>query len=279
MQYLLTQIFLCLLAATGTGWLIGRFTSKTREFNALRSLTEWQEKYHALEQYRNRLKKENHSLNKAHQKQLKEMAQFRVQLTGLKAKSQTLANEHVGSRERVDSLKKAITERDQLIQKYQQRVIASDNKVKHLLARVSALSASKREMEDRLQDASGECDLLSTQIFDLNKETKSAQGRLRLLGTEREKLAAEVDVLGQEKSAYQERVDTLIQEQHSLMDKIKELKHQRDEYETRVDELRSNMDDLTTQIIHIKSERDDYLGKLRKISSVLDNEAAKEGAA
>lgn len=276
MQYLVTQIFLYLVAAAGTGWLIGRFTTKTREASALRSLNEWQEKYYALEQYRNRLKKENHSLNKTHQKQLKEMAQLRVQLTGMKARSQTIVTEQKGRRDRVDLYKKALIERDDVIQKLRQRVEASENKVKHLLARVSSLSSSKRQFEDRLQDRSGENDLLSTQIFDLNTETKSAQSRLRLITAERDKLNAEVDLLSKERADNQDRVDTLIDEQESLMSKVKELKNQTQAYETHLAELRSDMNDLTTQVLNVSNERDSYLSKLNKISSLLEAETARE---
>lgn len=279
MQYLLTQIFLYLIAAAGTGWLIGRFTTKTREASALRSLNEWQEKYYALEQYRNRLKKENHTLNKAHQKHLKEMAQLRVQLTGVKAKSQTLASEQQGRQGRVDLYKNALIERDEIIQKLRQRVESSENKVKHLLARVSSLSSSKREFEDRLQDQNGENDLLSTQIFDLNTETKSAQSRLRLISSERDKLGAEVELLSKERAQYQDRVDTLIDEQDSLMSKVRELKDQTKEYETHLSELRSDMNDLTTQVLNVSNERDSYLNKLRKISSLLEAETAREDVA
>lgn len=276
MQYLITQIFLYLVAAAGTGWLIGRFTTKTREASALRSLNEWQEKYYALEQYRNRLKKENHSLNKTHQKHLREMAQLRVQLTGMKARSQTVAAEERGRTDRVELYKKALMERDQMIQKLRQRVEASENKVKHLLARVSALSSSKRQFEERLQDQNGENDLLSTQIFDLNTETKSAQSRLRLITSERDKLNAEVELLSKERAEYQDRVDTLIEEQESLMGKVRELKGQTEEYETHLAELRSDMNDLTTQVLNVSNERDNYLKKLRKISSLLEVEAERE---
>ncbi len=270
MQYLMTQIFLYLAAATGIGWFIGRFTARSRERAAIRELTEWQEKYHALEQYRNRLKKENHGLARAYRKQLKQLAEFRIRLTGMEAKAQTLSLEKSINKVQFTDLSDEIKQRDELIRSYQQRLRDSNSKVKQLLERVATLSAAKRELEQELEDAANEKNLLNTQLINLSEETKQAQQKLIEIVSERESLSSEIEMLDSEKEEQQGRVDLLLAEQESLLDKVAELKRQKEEYEARVNELRSSMEDLTTQIIDIRTERDDYLERLKTISGVLE---------
>ncbi len=270
MQYLMTQIFLFLAAATGIGWFIGRFTARSRERAAIRELTEWQEKYHALEQYRNRLKKENHALADAYRKQLKQLAEFRIRLTGMEAKAQTLTLEKSINKAQFTDLDDEIKQRDALIHSYQQRLRESNSKVKQLLERVAALSAAKRELEQELEATSDEKNLLNTQLIDLSAETKQAQKKLLEIVSERESLSSEIEMLDSEKHEHQDRVDLLLNEQESLLSKVADLKQQKEEYERRVNELRDNMEDLTTQIIDIRTERDDYLERLKTISGVLD---------
>ncbi len=270
MQYLISQILLYLTAAAGIGWFIGRFTARSRERAAIRELTEWQEKYHALEQYRNRLKKENKGLAQAYRKQLKELAEFRIRLTGMEAKAQTLSLEKSINKAQFTDLGEEIRQRDELIRSYQQRLRESNSKVKQLLERVAALSTAKRELEEELEEATGEKNLLNTQLINLSEETREAQKRLVEIVSERESLSSEIEMLGTEKEEHQVRVDLLLAEQESLLDKVAELKRQKEEYEARVNELRDSMEDLTTQIIDIRTERDDYLDKLKAISGVLE---------
>lgn len=280
MQYLISQIILFLVAATGIGWFLGRFTARSRERSAIRDLTEWQEKYHALEQYRNRLKKENHSLAEAYRKQLKELAEFRIRLTGLQAKEQTLKLEKSIHSARYTDLDDEIKQRDALIKSYQERLQESNSKVRQLLQRVAALSAAKRELEDELEEASAEKKMLNTQLIDLSEETKEAQQKLYAIVSERETLASEVEMLDSEKDEQQGRVDLLLREQESLLEKVAELKRQKEDYEERVNELRDNMEDLTTQIIDIRTERDDYFERLKAISNMLETiPEEKQGAA
>ena len=270
MQYLLSQIFIFLAAATGVGWFIGRFTAKSREKTAIRELTEWQEKYHALEQYRNRLKKENHGLAAAYRKQLKELSEFRIRLTGIQAKAQTLSLEKSISKTRFTDLDDEIQQRDALIDSYQHKLRNANSKIQQLLQRVATLSAAKRDLEDELEETSGERNQLNTQLIDLNKETLEARNKLRQIESERDNLSSEVNVLDSAKEQYQDRVDLLVGEQESLMNKVTNLKKQKEEYEKRVNELRDSMEDLTTQIIDIRTERDDYLERLKTISGVVD---------
>jgi len=266
----MTQIFVFLAAATGIGWFIGRFTARSREKTAIRELTEWQEKYHALEQYRNRLKKENHGLAKAYRKQLKELSEFRIRLTGMQAKAQTLSLEQSISKTRYTDMNDEISRRDAMIESYQQKLRDASSKIRQLLQRVATLSAAKRELEAELEETSGERNLLNTQLIDLSKETQAARNKLHQIASERDSLSTEINTLDSEKHQYQDRVDLLVGEQESLMSKVANLKKQKEEYEKRVDDLRHSMEDLTTQIIDIRTERDDYLERLKTISGVVD---------
>ncbi len=253
MLYLMTKIFIYLVAAAFLGWLIGRAGGKRRERRLEEELREIETKYASLEDYRDRINKENFALKEENRNKSRELAHFKRLTEDSKVKSQTFEMENSDSRARLDRLREKLAAQERRAQQERESLVMELGQLKaqhqEMMERHQKLIQEKKTLEAQLQSAN------RTPSDDMEKEYHA-------LKSDRKKLSAQVELLLKERADYEERVQNLMKEQQELSRQVRELKKNQVSNE--------QLEELTTQIMDIRNERDDYFNRLRTISNVIE---------
>ena len=253
MLYLMSKIFIYLIAAAFLGWLIGRAGAKQRERRLEEELREIETRYASLEDYRDRINKENFSLKEENRNKSRELAHFKRLTEDNKVKSQTFEMENSDTRTRLDQLREKLESQERQTRREREA----------LAVEVENLKTQRQEMMERHQKLIQEKKALEAQLKSPgNKDLNTLEKEYHALRSDRKKLSAQVELLLAERADYEERVQNLMKEQQELSRQVRELKKNQVSSE--------QLEELTTQIMDIRSERDDYFNRLRTISNVIE---------
>ncbi len=275
MQYLISQIFFCLVAATLVGAAITYFIMKSKRIKLQAESDEWRNKHNALEAYRDRINRDFFVLKNKNKAHVAEIATLKHDLTEAKIQGQTHSLERNDMQEKYKKFMQEYKHKTRLLEEereqFQAKQEQANQKVKDLMERISALVSDNEQALSVKESIAHEREHLNTQLIDMSSEQSRMKKNLRLLHSESEKLTTEVEILAREKADYEERVNELIAEQSSLLEKVESIKAEKKQAIEAVSELTVEMDDMTTQILNLKNERDDYFGKLKTISSLAES--------
>ena len=255
MLYLVTNIIVYLVAAAMLGWLVGWAGGKRRERRLKDDLRETDARYASLEDYRDRINKENFSLKEQVREKAREIAHLRRTTEDSRVKSQTFEMEHDDVQRKLEQLGEKSSSREKHLQMESESLHMALNKahtqVSELMDRHSRLVQEKKSLEQQLQA-----------VQEKGVHSSMLEKEFHSLKSERKKLAAQVDLLLRERTDYEERIQNLVMEQKGLSKQVRELK--------KLEATTEKIEELTTQIIDIRNERDDYFNRLRTISNVIE---------
>ncbi len=255
MLYLVTNIIVYLVAAAALGWLIGWAGGKRRARQLRDNLREIEARHASLEDYRDRINKENFNLKEQVREKAREIAHLKRTAENNRVKSQTFEMEHGDIRRKLEQLDETSSSREENlraeIDNLRKELTKARSQVSELMDRHSRLVQEKKSLERQLQSRQ-----------DHGVHSSTLENELRAVKTERRKLAAQVDLLLKERADYEERIQNLVKEQKELSKQVRELK--------KLEATTEKIEELTTQIIDIRNERDDYFNRLRTISNVIE---------
>lgn len=275
MQYLISQIFLCLVAATLAGAAITYFIMKSKRIKLQAEVGDWRNKHNALEAYRDRINRDYFVLKNKNKAHVSELSTLKHELTEAKISGQTNTLERNDMEGKYKKFMREYEKNSQQLdaerKNFEAEKSQADQTVQRLMSRISTLVSDKEAALSATDSLSHEQEHLNTQLIDMNSEQDRMKSNVRLLSSESEKLTTEVEILAREKSDYQERVNELVAEQSSLLEKVDAIKGEKKQAFEAVSELTVEIEDMTTQIFNLRNERDDYFGKLKTISNLAES--------